>query len=145
MISLLWLLALGALIYCFLVLAAVYRYLSVAPPVQAQPLPISILKPLKGVDLGLKENLQSFFEQSYSGPWEIIFALASSEDPARLVLEQLQIAYPQVKSSLLIVGESPYNNAKVWSLEKLSAAASYDLLVMADSDITNTSNTNSLS
>ena len=37
MISLLWLLALGALIYCFLVLAAVYRYLSVAPPVPAEP------------------------------------------------------------------------------------------------------------
>ncbi|MBM3760655.1 MAG: glycosyltransferase [Acidobacteria bacterium] len=134
MTSLLWLLALGTLIYCFLVLGAVYRYLSVVPA-RRGTLGISILKPLKGVDLGLEENLRSFFEQQYAGAWEIVFALASAKDPARGVVERLQIAYPNVVSRLLIVGEPGYANAKVWSLEKLCEAASREVVVMADSDI----------
>ncbi len=135
MIWLLWLPALGALVYCFLVLVAVYRYLAVPPVAPVAHPPISILKPLKGVDLGLEENLRSFFEQDYSGEWEIVFALASSEDPARGIVERLQLAFPQVHSRLLIVGDPPYTNAKVWSLEHLCEAAAHEIVVMADSDI----------
>lgn len=130
-----WLLALGALVYCFLVLAAVYFYLAVEPPKAGAVLPVSILKPLKGVDLGLEENLRSFFGQKYAGDWEIVFAVASAEDAARAVVERLQGEYPKVASRLLIVGEPPYANAKVWSLEKLCEAAAHEVVVMADSDI----------
>jgi len=135
MLSLLWLLALGVLIYCFLVLAAVYRYLSVNVPSPRPPLPISILKPLKGIDSGLEENLRSFFVQQYAGKWEIVFALASAEDPAKPLVDQLIAEFTSVHSRLLIVGESPYTNAKVWSLEKLCEAAEYELVIMSDSDI----------
>lgn len=135
MISLLWLLALGALIYCFLVLAATYRYLSVAPPAGAALLSISILKPLKGLDAGLEENLRSFFKQSYEGEWEIVFAVETAEDAACAVVEKLRAEFPGVSSRLLFVGEPGYTNAKVWSLEQLCAAAQYDVVVMADSDI----------
>ncbi|WP_031498362.1 glycosyltransferase [Bryobacter aggregatus] len=130
----LWLLALGVVVYCFLVLVAVYRYLSVLPPAAAT-LPISILKPLKGVDLGLDENLRSFFSQSYAGDWELVFAIADENDPAAALVRTFQLAFPQVDSRLLIVGSSPYQNAKVWSLEKLCEAARYDVVVMSDSDI----------
>lgn len=135
MLSLLWLLALGALIYCFLVLAAVYRFLSVLPPAPAAEAGISILKPLKGTDPGLDENLRSFFNQTYTGPWEIVFALASDQDPAKPLVEKLQAEFAQVPSRLLIVGNPPYANAKVWSLEQLCQAAQHDLVIMADSDI----------
>ncbi len=136
MLSLLWLIALGALVYCFLVLIAVYRYLSVAPAPSPSPWPgISILKPLKGVDPGLESNLRTFFEQSYSGDWELLFALASDADPAKPLVEKLIATYPDVPARLLIVGDSAYANAKVWSLEQLCAAASHELVIMADSDI----------
>lgn len=136
MVSILWLLALGTIIYCFLVLTAVYRYLSV-PPAAASParLSVSILKPLKGLDTGLEENLRSFFEQIYSGDWEIIFALSDANDPAIAIVEKLQAEFPLVASRLLVVGETSYANAKVWSLEKLCEAASYEIVVMSDSDI----------
>lgn len=135
MVSLLWLLALGAIIYCFLVLVAVYRYLSVPPAAQLSPLAISVLKPLKGIDPGLEENLRSVFSQVYSGDWEILFAVRTAEDPAATVVEKLQAEFPQVQSRLLLVGEPGYANAKVWSLEKLCEAAAYELVVMSDSDI----------
>jgi ceramide glucosyltransferase len=43
--------------------------------------------------------------------------------------------YPAVSSRILITGEPPYPNAKVYSLSLMTTAASYDLLVMSDSDI----------
>ena len=40
-----------------------------------------------------------------------------------------------MRSSLVITGEPPYPNAKVYSLERMLAAAENDLVVMSDSDI----------
>ena len=135
MAPILWLLALGTVIYCFLILAAVYRYLSVPLPTGSERPPISILKPLKGADAGLEANLRTAFEQEYPGDWEILFAVADEADPAVEIVTTLQAEFLRVPSRLLIVGESPYANAKVWSLEKLCAAAAHDLVVMSDSDI----------
>lgn len=135
MISILWLLALGTIIYSFLVLAAVYRYLSVPPVTGPAALSISVLKPLKGLDAGLEENLRSFFQQSYAGDWEIVFAVRDADDPAVAIVEKLQAEFAAVASRLLVVGDTTYANAKVWSLEKLCEAARYEVVVMADSDI----------
>lgn len=135
MISILWLLALGTIIYCFLALAAVYRYLSVPPVKRPAVLSISVLKPLKGVDLGLEENLRSWFQQSYSGQWELVFAVREASDPAVAVVEKLQTEFPDIESRLLVVGDTCYANAKVWSLEMLCEAAKHEVVVMADSDI----------
>ena len=38
-------------------------------------------------------------------------------------------------SRLLITGEPPYPNAKVFSLDRMLHASAHDLLVMSDSDI----------
>ena len=135
MISILWLLALGTIIYSFLVLAAVYRYLSVPPATGPATLSISVLKPLKGLDAGLEENLRSFFQQSYAGDWEIVFAVRDADDPAVAIVEKLQAEFSAVASRLLVVGDTTYANAKVWSLEKLCEAARHEVVVMADSDI----------
>ena len=86
------------------------------------------------MDDGLEENLRSFFEQDYPA-FEILFAVRSPEDPAIAIVERLRLEYPAVPSRLLITGEPPYPNAKVYSLDRMMAAARYDLLVMSDSDI----------
>ena len=96
--------------------------------------PISILKPLAGIDDGLEENLRTFFEQEYAD-FEILFAVRSEDDPAIAVAERLRARYPGVPSRLIVTGEPPYPNAKVYSLDRMLAAARHDLLVMSDSDI----------
>jgi ceramide glucosyltransferase len=124
----------GSLVYCILTIFAAVRYRVVRPPELRAAVPISVLKPLAGLDDGLEANLRTFFEQSYPR-FELLFAVRSREDPAIEVVERLRTRYPAVPSRLIVVGEPPYPNAKVYSLDRMLAAAEHDLLVMADSDI----------
>jgi len=123
----------GALVYSLLSIIAAFRYLSVHPPAMASPEPVSILKPLSGLDLGLEANLRTFFEQDYPA-FEILFAVRDAGDPAVAIVEKLQNEYTRIPSRLLVAGESPYPNAKAHSLNLMLAAAANDLVVMSDSD-----------
>jgi ceramide glucosyltransferase len=124
----------GAVVYSFLQIVAAWRYLAVRPPAAQSTEPISILKPLAGLDLDLESNLRTFFEQDYPN-FEILFAVRQATDPAAEVVARLHREYAQIPSRLLVVGEPPYPNAKVFSLEHMLAAAANDLVVMSDSDI----------
>jgi ceramide glucosyltransferase len=124
----------GSLVYSVLVLIAARRYHSVAPAQARAFPPMSILKPLAGVDEGLAQNLQSFFEQDYPD-FEIIFAVRDSTDPAIPIVEDLRRRYPAVRAELIVTGEPPYPNAKVYSLDRMLRASRHPLVVMSDSDI----------
>jgi ceramide glucosyltransferase len=127
-------LVIGSLVYCVLTVIAARKYRAVRPLKSDADPPISVLKPLAGVDEGLEENLRSFFEQRYHR-FEVLFAVRSAADPAIEVAERLRAGYPAIPSRLIITGEPPYANAKVYSLDRMLAAAQYDLIVMSDSDI----------
>jgi ceramide glucosyltransferase len=122
----------GSLVYCILVVIAASR--TNTPPLGTGTPPISILKPLNGADEGLEENLRSFFIQNYPD-FEILVAVRNPADKAVPIFEKLQHEFPQIRSQLLIAGEPPYPNAKVWSLDKMMTAAKNEILVMSDSDI----------
>lgn len=124
----------GAIVYSLLQVIATFRYLAVRPTTRIPSEPVSILKPLSGLDLDLESNLRTFFEQDYPD-FEILFALRRADDPAAAVVARLQSEFPGVPSRLVITGEPPYPNAKVFSLERMLAAASHDLVVMSDSDV----------
>jgi ceramide glucosyltransferase len=124
----------GALVYSLLSIVAAFRYLRVRPPALGWTEPVSILKPLAGLDDGLEANLRTFFGQDYPA-FEILFAVREISDPAVEVVERLQREYPHVPTRLITTGEPPYPNAKVYSLDLMLAVAAYDLVVMSDSDI----------
>jgi len=79
-------------------------------------------------------HLLSFFQQDYAN-FELIFAVQQSSDPAAKLVQSLISEYRHVRSRLLITGRAPYPNAKVYSLDAMTSAASHDLLVLSDSDI----------
>jgi ceramide glucosyltransferase len=129
----------GSAIYSLLSIFAALRFLSTRRPApsaasSSEEVPISILKPLSGLDPGLESNLRTCFEQDYPA-FEILFAVRDRDDPSVAVVERLRREYPNVSTRLLITGEPLYANAKVFSLDRMMAAASNDLLVMSDSDI----------
>jgi ceramide glucosyltransferase len=124
----------GAAIYSLLSILAAMRFLSTRRPAPTTLEPISILKPLAGLDSGLESNLRTCFEQEYPS-FEILFAVRDADDPSIEVVERLRAEYPNVPTQLIITGEPPYPNAKVFSLDRMLAAAANDLVVMSDSDI----------
>lgn len=124
----------GTMAYCVLVVIAAREYLRQPAGVDPNPAPVSVLKPLSGIDEGLKANLRSFFVQDHP-EFELLFAVRDATDPAIEVVEELRREFPARRARLIVTGEPPYANAKVFSLDRMQAEARYDLLVMSDSDI----------
>lgn len=98
------------------------------------PLGISVLKPLAGLDEGLEDNLRSFFEQDYRR-FELLFAVRHDQDPAAQIVRRLMDEYAEVRSRLIVTGEPPYPHAKVFSLKCMFDQSNHDLIVMSDSDV----------
>src|SRR5689334_2154997 len=96
-------LLIGSLVYSVLSIIAAFRYLSAQAPMLKFCEPISILKPLAGLDDNLESNLQTFFEQDYPN-YEILFAVQAAEDPAVEIVKKLQQQYPAVPTQLVITG-----------------------------------------
>jgi ceramide glucosyltransferase len=132
--SLLILLLAASLVYCVLTVVAARRYLKVHPPELRGFPPISVLKPLRGFEKDLEDNLRSSFMQDYPN-FEIVMAVPGTDDGAIPIVEKLRREFPNIPSRLLITGDSFFQNAKVFSLERLMAEARHGLLVMTDSDV----------
>src|SRR5580700_4082599 len=84
-----------ALAYSVLAIVASRLYLRVRPLGLTVEEPVSILKPLSGLDSNLESNLRTFFEQDYRD-FEILFAVRSYDDPAVEVVEKLRCEYSNV-------------------------------------------------
>ncbi|HEX9024130.1 MAG TPA: bacteriohopanetetrol glucosamine biosynthesis glycosyltransferase HpnI [Geobacteraceae bacterium] len=96
--------------------------------------PVTILKPVKGMDAESFENFASFCRQDYPC-FQIIFALASPEDPAIAVIERLRTAFPGVDMELVVDGRIYGPNYKVCNLMNAWPKARHDIIIVCDSDI----------
>ena len=96
--------------------------------------PVSVLKPVHGLEPGLRENLESFFRQDYPH-YEILFAAAEENDPALQVIRELCAEYPQIPSKVLVTGEPPWPNPPAYSFDRMTDISQYDILVTSDSDV----------
>ena len=123
----------GATVYSALVVAAAIGYRRVRRPELAHREPISVLKPLSGLDEGLEENLRSFFRQDYP-EFELLFAVRDASDPAVAVVERLRAEFPLVPVELVLTGEPPWTNPKCYALDRMLGEARHELIVMSDSD-----------
>jgi ceramide glucosyltransferase len=97
--------------------------------------PLSLIKPLHGVEPGLEEHLTTFFEQDYP-EYEILFCARSADDAGLDLARRVAAKYPRVPVQFLSTeGYPAYINAKVASMEKMEAAAAHDIFVISDSDV----------
>jgi len=129
------LLAIGAAagIYQLLALAAALYRLCVRDPAATRLPPISILKPVHGLDPDFYAGIRSHALQDYP-EFEILFGASDSADPAVAEIERLKAEFPVLPIRLLVISPKTAN-AKVGVLEELAAAANHSILLVNDSDV----------
>ncbi|MGH3583943.1 MAG: bacteriohopanetetrol glucosamine biosynthesis glycosyltransferase HpnI [Candidatus Binatia bacterium] len=95
---------------------------------------VSVLKPLKGLDIGLYDNLSTLCRQSYP-TFQLLFGVADSHDPAAAVVRRLQRDYPHLDIELVVDARIHGANYKVSNLHNMYQHARHEVIVLADSDI----------
>ena len=105
---------------------------SVSPQVSAPP--VSILKPLKGVDPEIYECFRTHCLQDYP-QYEIIFGVSEADDPAAQMVQRLQQEFPQCAIQLVVCSQRLGANTKVSNLVQMLRVARYGNLIVNDSDI----------
>ncbi len=123
----------------FAVVSARFAFAHVTGPRRAAPAAlapaVTLLKPLHGAEDGLRENLESFCNQDYAGPVQIVFGVHDAADMAIPVVRALQRAYPHHDIGLVVDGRIHGENRKVSNLVNMARAVSNEIVVLSDSDI----------
>lgn len=113
-------------IFSFFCVLNFFRRKKLSPSPVTWP-PVSILKPLKGIESGLSENIRSFARQDYPR-YEIV--LGSEED-----ISSLSGISANVSVRTVLAKRNFGANRKVWNLEALFEASAYPFVAISDADM----------
>jgi ceramide glucosyltransferase len=95
---------------------------------------VSILKPLKGDEDRLAENLRSFFAQDYPA-FEIVFATTEPDDAALPIARRVAAEFPHVPVRFAHSDARFGLNPKVCNLHGAMRGASHDLVLQSDANV----------
>jgi ceramide glucosyltransferase len=128
-----WLVSVAALGFVLLVVqrVALHVALSTPPPVPTHRPPLSILKPLCGLDDQLEENLRSFAQLDYPH-FEVLLGVKDRADAAFALATAFAARDPRFR--VVLQRSTPGLNPKVNQLVTLAQAARHDLLLVSDSN-----------
>jgi ceramide glucosyltransferase len=97
-------------------------------------IPISIIKPLKGIDPGFGENLRTFCNQDYP-EYEVLLGFSDPADVAIPRVKGMLASLPDCNVRMVISEGRPFVNRKVSNLEGLAESARHPMLAISDSDM----------
>ena len=95
--------------------------------------PVSVLKPVRGIDFASYENFRSFCDQDYPD-YEILFAVNEENDEAMPLIRRLMAEFPQ-RIRVLVGAAELGANRKVNKLVRLVEEAEHEILAMTDGDV----------
>jgi ceramide glucosyltransferase len=126
-------LATGVYVASAIVLGWSCRADCVRPPRDFAP-PVSIIKPLCGLDDELEQNLESFYRLDYP-VYEIVFSFARRDDPAFSVARQVADRHFDVPTVFVIDPAEPAANSKVNRLAAGVRRARYPYFLFSDGNV----------
>jgi ceramide glucosyltransferase len=128
-------LATAGVVYDLVAAALIRRFLSRPPAKVRAAEAISLLKPLHGAEAGLEQNLESFLDQDYPAPVQIICGVQDPADPAIGIVERLKARRPDADLTLVIDTRAHGTNRKISNLINMASLARNPIVVLSDSDI----------
>jgi ceramide glucosyltransferase len=130
-------LALAPLAYYAIAIVAARRFFRAPESVSESPEfahPVSLLKPIYGLDREAYQSYSSFCVQDYPD-YEILFCVSEEQDPATPVIRKLIEDFPN-RAIRLLVGSDPLGvSDKMNKLCRLSREARHDIVIVSDSDV----------
>lgn len=96
--------------------------------------PVTVMKPLCGVEQMTELALESFFLLDYP-VYQLVFGVKDKEDPVLEIVARLQARYPQCDTAVMVNDDLHGSNRKVSNLINMQKLAKHDILVFADADI----------
>ena len=96
--------------------------------------PVSLLKPVRGVDFGSYENFASFCVQNYPD-YEILFCVNEMSDAAVPAIERVRKAFPERRIRILSNAAPIGSNQKINNLALLTREAKNEILLQTDGDV----------
>lgn len=128
----------GALFGIFYMVSAgilVRRFFARAPAEPDSFPPVTVIKPLRGNERMLLENLSSFCQQDYPCAVQFLFGVQDPDDPALEVLNQLRLLHPRAHITVVSDSRLYGPNRKISNILNMLPLAQHDVLVFADSDV----------
>lgn len=96
--------------------------------------PITVLKPLSGVDRELYGNLEAFARQDYP-TFQIVFGVADASDPVLPLVRAFVREHPELDLAVCVGAPRTGANPKVSNLEAMMKHARYPHLLISDADV----------
>ena len=129
--------AVGGSVYGLLCLFTVWHFRTqTRPPFPcsfSQWPPVTVLKPVCGLEKNQKINLRSACLQDYP-EFQVVFSVQDPSDPAVPLLNEIQQEYPE-RVSVVVENNQAGPNGKINNLMGALPQARHDILVISDSDV----------
>jgi ceramide glucosyltransferase len=135
--------ALGALLFVLILLG----HFQMARAIRRPPIPsarlqkypsVTVIRPIRGLDIGSRENAEALLDQAYPGELETLFILDTESDPAYPVMVELVRARAASKgrrADVMIAGKTPPGRTgKLNAMMLGEAEAKGELIAFSDSD-----------
>lgn len=123
-------------IYYLIAIYSSWRYFRqpVSAPDTSFTPPVSILKPIRGLDPDAAENLSSFCRLDYP-EYEVVFCVDPDDEAVLAVLAKLTAEFPERRIRILYGSGRVATNDKVAKLARLVSDAAHEVVVISDSDV----------
>jgi ceramide glucosyltransferase len=124
----------GAVFHLLCVLTTLRWRLRLPDPQPAKWPPVSIVKPVAGLEKNLRENLRSTVRQDYP-EFQVIFSVQRRDDPALPLLNQVQREFGSDRVIVAVDQQQAGANGKINNMLGAMPYVRHEYLVISDSDV----------